>query len=578
MKARFLRKHLYGRHISLAATMTFLVTGIVGAAVIISMVIFNSVYNNSIQNNAVTASEQAVVQTTNAIGSYLTDMNEVMEQIAVCYEFEDEERDAMLNSLMTLRSDVVLVTSYNSEGVMENYWSMNGSLKNPIYENLSYDIGMVYEGEKVYISKPHVESVLVDYYPWVVSISRQMTTDTGETTIVVMDILFSKIASYVDDVGIGAHGYSFIMNADGSIIYHPQQQLIFSGLKIENTKALVGKDGYKIVDNVIYTTQSLDNSNWKVVGVSYVSDMITDKTQKVGMLNIILLIAVVFATFLSSIILSNLISRPIKNLIQAMKDFEKNTELYSYKSVNGTKEIALLSNSYEHMVDRIKILLMKIRQEEITLKKTELKALQAQINPHFLYNTLDAIGWLCEEDRSADAVQMVNSLARLFRISISKGREMITIEKEIEHAKSYLEIEKFRYKNQFTYEFEVDQKCLRYYCNKITLQPIIENAIYHGLNRMVDEGKIIIKVKDIGEDIEFVIMDNGIGMTEEECNSILNKEANDRTGIGIKNVNDRIKIYFGENYGLNITSELDVGTSVFIKMPKVKEEDLHDEK
>ena len=119
--------------------------------------------------------------------------------------------------------------------------------------------------------------------------------------------------------------------------------------------------------------------------------------------------------------------------------------------------------------------------------------MQAQINPHFLYNTLDAIGWLCEEERCQDAVEMVNALAKLFRISISKGHELIPIEKEVEHARSYLKIQNFRYKNQFSYEFQVEEDCLQYYCNKITLQPIIENAIYHGLDRMVDEGRILIR-------------------------------------------------------------------------------------
>ena len=167
----------------------------------------------------------------------------------------------------------------------------------------------------------------------------------------------------------------------------------------------------------------------------------------------------------------------------------------------------------------------------------------------------------------------MTSLAKLFRISISKGHELITIEKEIQHAQSYLRIETFRYKNQFTYTFDVDENCLGYLCNKITLQPIIENAIYHGLNRMVDEGEITIRIREDGDDIILSVEDNGIGMTEEQCQEILRKEPGDRTGIGIKNVNDRIKIYFGEEYGLTIASELDEGTCVDIRMPKVEKGD-----
>ena len=203
---------------------------------------------------------------------------------------------------------------------------------------------------------------------------------------------------------------------------------------------------------------------------------------------------------------------------------------------------------------------------------TELKALQAQINPHFLYNTLDAIAWLCEDGQNKEAEEMVTALANLFRISISKGHEMIPIEKELQHARSYLKIEKIRYKDQFTYHFDVDETCLGYLCNKITLQPIIENAIYHGVNQMPDEGKIDIRIFSKEDDIIFQIEDNGVGMTEEMCREILQRESGDRTGIGIKNVNDRIKIYFGEEYGITIASELDEGTCVTIRMPKIKED------
>lgn len=167
---------------------------------------------------------------------------------------------------------------------------------------------------------------------------------------------------------------------------------------------------------------------------------------------------------------------------------------------------------------------------------------------------------------------MVNALARLFRISISKGHELIPIEKELEHARSYLKIQNYRYKNQFTYSFEVDENCLSYYCNKITLQPLIENAIYHGINRMIDEGEIIVRIYERGSEVIFEVEDNGVGMTEEQCSQILHREPGDKSGIGIKNVNDRIRIYFGEQYGLSIESELDEGTKIIINMPKIRED------
>lgn len=284
-----------------------------------------------------------------------------------------------------------------------------------------------------------------------------------------------------------------------------------------------------------------------------------------------LLLLVLFTAVCSSLVFSRMISKPVKNLIKAMGEFEGNASDFIYHPVEGSREIGALSQSFGHMVVRIQQLMEKVREEEITLRKAELRALQAQINPHFLYNTLDSIGWMCEEERTREAVEMVNALAKLFRISISRGHEIISVEKELEHARSYLKIEKFRYKEQFSYSFDVDEECLKYYCNKITLQPIIENAIYHGLDRMVDEGEIRISVKSRENNLIFMVEDNGIGMTKEQCREILEGTSGDKTGIGIRNVNNRIKIYFGEEYGIRIDSELDEGTKVIITMPKIGE-------
>ena len=386
-----------------------------------------------------------------------------------------------------------------------------------------------------------------------------------------MDIRFSGIANYVDDVGIGQHGYCFIVDTEGNLIYHPQQQMIYAGLKEETGEFAGLDDGFYMESNVIYTVQTLTNCNWRVVGVSYVDELITTKVAHMVKICVTLLLLVLVTAILVGSFFSWMLAKPVKRLTGAMEEFEKNTENFRFEPVEGAGEITSLSASFGHMVLRIQYLMEKVRQEEISLRKTELKALQAQINPHFLYNTLDSIAWMCEEERPKEAVEMVNALARLFRISISKGHELISLEKELEHAKSYLKIQNFRYKNQFTYEFDVEESCLPYLCNKITLQPMIENAIYHGLNRMVDEGKIRITVREEENAVVMTVEDNGVGMTEETCQEILCREPGERTGIGIKNVNDRIQIYFGEEYGIRIASEPDVGTLVEIRIPKLRE-------
>ena len=560
------------KKISLSQMLTGIVVMIVLVLTVTFFFAFVNIYKNTTEENVVTSSEQAVLQVKNTVENYTEDMEILMEMIQKNISRGKENTDTYLKNLISIRKDIVAITTYDEQGNLLKAWSDRGKLKENIVENLSFNPNVPKEKEEMLnVTKPHVESLFEDYYPWVVTISEYMKNSEGDTIQVALDIQFSQIANYMDDVGIGQHGYCYIADKKGDIIYHPQQQLIYSGLKEEEYNYL--KDGSHVEKDAIYSVRSLDNCEWKIIGVCYIDEMITNKVNHIMKTLSVIFLIVVLLTVLIIRFFSKLFSNPARELANAMQEFEKDTNNFEFKSIEGTAEITSLTESFEHMVVQIKELVEKVRQEEITLRKTELKALQAQINPHFLYNTLDAIAWLCEEERHKDAVEMVNSLAKLFRISISRGHELITIEKEMQHAKSYLKIQNFRYKNQFTYSFDVDEECLNYLCNKITLQPIIENAIYHGIDRMVDEGKINIGIHQKGDKIIFTVEDNGVGMTEEQCEEILHKDAGDRVGIGIKNVNDRIKIYFGEEYGLTIQSELDEGTRVTISMPKITEND-----
>lgn len=560
------------KKISLSQMLTGIVVMIVLVLTVTFFFAFVNIYKNTTEENVVTSSEQAVLQVKNTVENYTEDMEILMEMIQKNISRGKENTDTYLKNLISIRKDIVAITTYDEQGNLLKAWSDRGKLKENIVENLSFNPNVPKEKEEMLnVTKPHVESLFEDYYPWVVTISEYMKNSEGDTIQVALDIQFSQIANYMDDVGIGQHGYCYIADKKGDIIYHPQQQLIYSGLKEEEYNYL--KDGSHVEKDAIYSVRSLDNCEWKIIGVCYIDEMITNKVNHIMKTLSVIFLIVVLLTVLIIRFFSKLFSNPARELANAMQEFEKDTNNFEFKSIEGTAEITSLTESFEHMVVQIKELVEKVRQEEITLRKTELKALQAQINPHFLYNTLDAIAWLCEEERHKDAVEMVNSLAKLFRISISRGHELITIEKEMQHAKSYLKIQNFRYKNQFTYSFDVDEECLNYLCNKITLQPIIENAIYHGIDRMVDEGKINIGIHQKGDRIIFTVEDNGVGMTEEQCEEILHKDAGDRVGIGIKNVNDRIKIYFGEEYGLTIQSELDEGTRVTISMPKITEND-----
>ena len=551
--------------------MTIVVVIMVFTAVIIALVVFNAVFRDSLEQAAMTSAGQSVDQVAVTINNYTDDMIEIMDKLYTNSIEDPSSQEELFQNLINIRNDVVMVATYdvhnNNTGIWTNY-----PTKDMIYTNLSlYPVSAEANGG-ISISAPHVVTVLENYYPWVVTITKSADETFSNAAKIAMDVRFSTIARYIDEVGIGQHGYCFIMDSAGNIIYHPQQQLIYTGLKYENSSDLLAlTDGSHLIDGVIYTVKTLENSDWKIIGVTYLDDTVNDRVRAMALASGLIFIIVVVMTFLSGSLFSYMFTKPATKLAHAMKDFEDNASGFKFEPIEGSVEVNNLSDSFEHLVIRIQQLMEEVKEEETTLRKTELKALQAQINPHFLYNTLDSISWMCEEGKTDDAILMVNALAKLFRISISRGKEIIPIEKEVQHAECYLQIQKFRYTNQFDYKFKVEESCKDYLCNKITLQPLIENALYHGLN-MIDEGYIEIRIFEDGEDVIMEVEDNGSGMTEEQIAELFVNDGTDQHGIGVKNVNDRIKIYFGDKYGISVRSELDEGTCVTIRVPKITEE------
>ena len=566
-----MKKRVSSTGLRITTILVAMVAGVVSVILCCCILFFLDRYRSAMVQSAQTSSAQAVSQVSNTVDNYLSDMEQAMRLVEQSMTESADTRDRLLDAFLEFRPDVVAVTSYSADGELLDCWCLDREPRDPIWQNLSFDLERAREASGAYLTAPHVESIFEGYYPWVVTMTAPLPAG-GEAAWVSLDLSFASISSYINNVGIGQRGYCFLMDESGNIVYHPQQQLLYAGLKSEDTAALAAlEDGSHADDTVIYSLTSVGDSGWRVVGVSYVDELVNRNVTEMIRLSTLLAAGVLAAALLTSWLLSRLLGRPLRGLADAMESFETDADHFAYRPVGGTREVQELSASFEHMVLRIQQLMTTVREEEVNLRKTELKALQAQINPHFLYNTLDSIAWMCEQGRNDDAVRMVHALARLFRISISKGHELIPIRREIEHAESYLQIQKYRYKNQFTYSFDVDPDCLDYLCNKITLQPIIENAINHGLDLMVDEGRITVQVCREGEDIVFRVRDNGVGMSAEQVDAILNQSPGDRMGIGIKNVDDRLKIYFGKDYGLRITSELDVGTCVEIRMPRIRE-------
>ena len=552
----------------------------VAAVVAVSIIPFVSIYSSTVESDAGMALEQSARQTTMALGNLIDGMEGRL--LNICREVRKSEDitdlDDRLSVAARLEESIEAICVYDMEG---NTLSVGGSgheLKDQSSINLSYDGELFGSAENFAISLPHVQTLFREYYPWVVTIARREEGAlNGEDVYVAIDFRFSDISGYVDNIGIGAHGYCFIIDADGNLVYHPRQQMLYSGLIKEEVTRLTGMDDGTVRDgNVMRTILTLDSTGWRVIGVSYLDEVNATRDRTLSSVLLTTLLCCAGVAVLIAVIFSQIITKPVKSLIGAMRGFEEHPENYRYSPAPiHIAELQLISDSFGQMAWIVQSLMEKTRNEEALLRKTELKALQAQINPHFLYNTLDSIQWMCERGKNESAVRMVGALGKLFRISISRGHELIPIRDELKHVESYLIIQKYRYSDRFEYTFDVDESLGGYLCSKITLQPLVENAIYHGIEPLIDDGEIIISVKPDGDDILMTVSDNGVGMTAEQVEGLLKKERSDSSGIGIKNVSDRIKIYFGDNYGVKVESEPDVGTKITVRIPKITKEPLN---
>ena len=226
------------------------------------------------------------------------------------------------------------------------------------------------------------------------------------------------------------------------------------------------------------------------------------------------------------------------------------------------------------MSDRIRRLLDKTRQEQKNLRELELRLHQEQISPHFLYNTLESITWMIESGKNQDAVFMISELAKLFRISLSRGKTIISIKDELQHCRNYMNIQKYRYKERFETEYDISEEIYSFCTVKLILQPILENAIYYGVGDMDkdEDPRIVVKGWKQEQDIYIAVSDNGIGMRREDVENILTgnqKAIKHGSGVGLINVHTRIRLMFGKKYGLIVESEPDEGTTVTIHLPAV---------
>lgn len=458
--------------------------------------------------------------------------------------------------------------------------------KNFKAEDEEWFVNALNKTENIHFTLPHVQKMFEkgdNSYNWVISMSRAVEITVGGSTeqaVLLIEMTYQGLEEVLDEVTLGNGGYIYLMDSNGDIIWHPKFELIASGRVKENNLVAAGYDDgsrEEVFNGTRQTvvTKTVGYTGWKLVGVIKGTG-ISLNMLKTRLFIVFVILLIIFIVILINSYISFRVTNPIRELEKSVKALEEgNLDADIY--MGGSYEVQHLGKSVQDMKFRIKGLMQDIVSEHEEKRKSEFDSLQAQINPHFLYNTLDIIVWQIENEKQSEAVHTVTALARFFRLSLGKGKNIVTVRDEIDHVKNYLMIQHMRFKNKFDYEFDIAEDVLELPSLKLMLQPLVENAIYHGMEFMDGDGMITVKAWRKEDELYLSVADNGLGMTEDKVEMILTGKStsgNGRgSGIGVKNVNERIKLYFGEAYGLTIDSEPDEGTTVIIHLPAKDEKE-----
>ena len=538
------------------------------------------------RQNAIEATQKTLSQSSQTLEQYLNGMRHVSD---AAYYSSIRENDIgsrrLLEELSLLyeadKESIVTIAVYSSSGSLLAAEPVANQKMEPDVTRQEWFQAAIEGIENPHFSLPHVQNLFdADSYRRVISLSRSVDLNTGdepETGVLLLDFSSSDIEQMMQQLSGPLEGqYYYLCDSDGNLIAHPQKAQIMEGLLSEDTSdAAKHPDG--ILEQTVNGTKrtliihSISYTGWKMVSV------IPNSSFRLGMLNVrlfieILLLMAGMIVLAVNRVVAGRISRPIMELNDSVKAYEAGGA--PRIEPGGSMEIQHLGRSIQTSYERIDRLMQQIVNEQNLRRISEIDALQSQINPHFLYNTLDSITWMIEGGKNDEAVFMISELAKLFRISLSKGRTIIPVRDEIQHARSYMNIQKARYKDRFLVDFNLPEDIMDCCTVKLILQPLLENAIYYGVGDMdVDDGgKIIVSGGTEENGIYLRVEDNGFGMPEETAEAVLTKEERVHkhgSGVGLVNVHNRIRLLMGEQYGLSVESEEDKGTKITVHLPKI---------
>ena len=590
MKKPNLITRMFGKFKSIQSTMLVSFSALMVLAMLVFMVIAMRYTSGTIYENSINYMSQIIQQVNYDIDTYIEYMENISSVIAKSsdvprYLFDQNQTEAereaekeriltQFQTIMESRDDI-----YNVAAVAKNgrYIINQGDDELTGYvdiESLDWYQAAMESKSGIAVSSSHVQNAIQSSYKWVITLSRALVNNqTGEREgLFFVDLNYSAISDLCNNNSIEEKGYIFVLDAEGNIVYHPKQQLMYGGLKTENIDAIMEcKEDSLIIDeggdSKLYTMSKSKRTGWTVVGAAYTSELLKNNEQAQMWYLLVASILLLAVIGISSII-SREITKPIRSLRDSMRKVQ-NGQFDTHVEVITENEIGSLGRSFNLMTSEIQALMEQNVYEQKQKRKSELKALQAQINPHFLYNTLDSIIWMSEAGENDEVVEMTSALARLLRQSISNDQEEVELEKEIEYVKNYLTIQKMRYKDKLEFFIYVDPRVAHVPIIKLVLQPLVENAIYHGIKYKETKGNLKIYARPVDGRVEIVVADDGIGMDEDVMEHIFDEHRKEqkRNGVGVPNVQKRLKLQYGSEYGIRYESVKGAGTKAVITIP-----------
>lgn len=530
------------------------------------------------RQNAVDRIRETVQQSASGFTQYTDSLQSTMQfALSILPDTPSQSDDwhARMGFLKESMPEISAIGVFSEEGVP--FYTSAGALRSRQPEVSKEDWFLrarEREGIITYFSPPHVQSLFENQYAYVITLSRgvrYMEEGQQRLGVLMMDIYYTQFSRLVNRVNLGDSGYAFVVGPDDTIITHPRMSQIDLGLFEENIApvkdTVIGlADAKKDGRDSVYVIHSLDRTRWRLVGIAYVDEISQLQASFRRMFTVALISAALLVAGLA-LLLARLITRPLTVLGNTMLKVQHG-DLNATMQEGGFREICLISDTFNAMLSRLRELMDQIVEEQEKKRLHELNALQAQINPHFLYNTLDSIIWMEERGKSQESIRMVSALAKLFRISISKGRNEITVREELEHVRNYLIIQKMRFQDKFLYTIDAGEDALPQRTVKLIIQPLAENALNHAIDETLNEQlHLNIKAFIDGDDLCFTIEDDGVGIPEEKLATLLTMPSG-QSGIGIRNVHERIQLTYGRQYGLTIQSTEDVGTRITVRLPR----------